>query len=41
MLSSTVLIETLTGEDFYTRIDHENGEYTFIKQAEQSTPNLS
>ena len=38
MSSSTVLIETLTGEDLYTRIDHDNGEYTFIKQAALSTP---
>jgi hypothetical protein len=40
MESSTVLIETLTGEDLYTRIDHNNGEYTFIKQTEQYTPIL-
>ena len=37
MISNTVVIETLTGEDLYTRIDHDNGEYTFIKQVEQST----
>jgi hypothetical protein len=38
MSNSTVLIETLTGEDLYTRIEHDNGEYTFIKQAEHFTP---
>jgi hypothetical protein len=32
MTSNTVLIETLTGEDLYIRIEHDNGEYTFIKQ---------
>ena len=43
MKSDTVLIETLTGDDLYTRIDHENGEYTFNKVehlTEISTPTI-